>query len=118
MPMEMLTAIVGLVALTLWMALKHAVAAHQASKQREIVRRGAVCEGRVVAIQRPFLLDNCTRLYFDFLPDGTEDCVRACHVDRRSADEPIPSLPAQGTLVSVRYLPERPDHAVIGKLVS
>jgi len=118
MPMEMLTAVAGLVVLTLWMAVKHAVAAHQAGKQREIVRRGTVCQGRVVAIQRPFLLDNCTRLYFDFLPDGTEHSVRACHVDRRADDDLIASLPAQGTLVSVRYLPERPRHAVIGKLVS
>ena len=118
MPIEVTTALIALTAITLSLAAKHVIAAHHAMKQREIARHGRVGEGRVVAIQRPFLLDNCTRLYFDFLPDGTEHAVRACHVDRRPPDEFKASLPAQGTLVSVRYLPEHPRQAVIGKLIS
>lgn len=118
MSAEVSTAILALVAMTLWMAAKHAVAVRQAFKQREIARRGVVCQGRVVAIQRPFFLDSCTRLYFDFLPEGTDQEVRACHVDRRAQDELTASLPAQGSLVSIRYLPEQPRDAIIGKLVS
>jgi hypothetical protein len=118
MPTEVIISIAALMALTLWMAVKHAVATHAVEAQRSIVQQGIACQGRVVAIQRPFLLDNCTRLYFDFLPPGAERAVRACHVDRRPPDELHASLPAQGTLVSVRYLPHRPHRAVIGKLVS
>jgi hypothetical protein len=118
MPAEVSTAIFALAALTLWMAAKHAVAVHQAFKQREIARRGIACQGRVVAIQRPFFMDSCTRLYFDFVPDGADCEVRACHVERRSEGELRASLPVQGTLVSVRYLPEQPRAAIIGKLVS
>ena len=118
MPNEFTTVLIVLIAATLWFVAKHAIATHQSTKQRDIAQRGRVGEGRVVAIQRPFLLDNCTRLYFDFLPEGTEHAVRACHVDRRSPEELNAALPAQGTLVSVRYLPEHPSQAVIGKLIS
>jgi len=118
MQAEVVLALGGLFAITLWIALKHVLAAQQASLQRSIAQRGSICQGRVVAIQRPFLLDNCTRLYFDFSPDGRDDLVRACHIDRREPDELRAPLPAQGTLVTVRYLPHRPRHAVIGKLVS
>ena len=62
--------------------------------------------------------DACTRLYFDFVPEGMNQEVRACHVDRRANDEPMASLPAQGALVSIRYLPEQPRAAIIGKLVA
>jgi hypothetical protein len=118
MSIEVVLSLTVLVAITLWLALKHAIAMHQASVQRDIALRGAMCQGRVVAIQRPFLLDNCTRLYFDFQPHGEMDAVRGCHIDRRSPDELQASLPAQGTLVTVRYLPHEPRRAVIGKLIS
>jgi hypothetical protein len=118
MQAEVILAVGVLVAITLWLAIKHAFATQQMSRQREIAQRGSICQGRVVAIQRPFLLDNCTRLYFDFAPDGQEEVVRGCHIDRRETDEVRASLPAQGTLVTVRYLPNRPRQAVIGKLVS
>jgi hypothetical protein len=118
MSTEVIISLAALMAVTLWIAVKHAVAMHQAAAQRSIAQQGVACQGRVVAIQRPFLLDNCTRLYFDFLPPGTEHAVRACHVDRRPAEELHASLPAQGTLVTIRYLPHRPQRAVIGKLVA
>jgi hypothetical protein len=107
-----------LMAATLWMALRHGISAHHAKRQCEIARRGATCEGRVVAIQRPFMLDSCTRLYFDFVPHGFGETVRVCHIDRRPASEQRPGLPTAGSVVTVRYLPERPRQAVIGKLVS
>ena len=118
MQAEVILALGGLVAITVWLAFKHVFATQQALRQREIALQGSIGQGRVVAIQRPFLLGNCTRLYFDFSPDGKDEVVRACHIDRREADELRASLPAQGTLVTVRYLPHQPQHAVIGKLLS
>jgi hypothetical protein len=106
-----------LIAITVWMAVRHALAVHHAKRQSEIAHRGASCEGKIVAIQRPFMLDSCTRLYFDFVPPGLTEAVRVCHIDRRPAAEQRPSLPAAGSIVTVRYLPGRPQQAVIGKLV-
>jgi hypothetical protein len=106
-----------LMAATLWMAVRHGIRAHHVKRQSEIARHGAICEGKVVAIQRPFMLDSCTRLYFDFVPHGVGEPVRVCHVDRRPAAEQRPGLPTAGSIVTVRYLPERPRQAVIGKLV-
>ena len=106
-----------LIAVALWMAVRHALVVHHAKRQAEIAQRGASCEGKIVAIQRPFMLDACTRLYFDFVPHGLAETVRVCHIDRRPAAEQRPTLPAAGSIVTVRYLPDRPQQAVIGKLV-
>lgn len=114
----LITPVVFLVALTLWLAVRHVVRVEHDRRQHEIATRGAFCQGRVVAIQRPFLLDSCTRLYFEFAPPGTQQAVRCCHVDRRPTEEMCASLPSTGTVVTVRYLPEQPQQAVIGKLVS
>jgi hypothetical protein len=115
---ELLLPLIALIVLTLWLAARHVLAFVQGESQREIARSGASCQGRVVAIQRPFLLDACTRLYFDFVPEGRDRPVRVCHVDRRPLTELHASLPVAGASVAVRYLPHRPRRAVICKLVS
>lgn len=115
---ELLPPVGALIALTLWLALKHVAAIVRGQQQLEIMRRGATCEGRVVAIQRPFMTDACTRLYFDFVPAGGDRPLRACHVDRRPPDQMRASLPPAGTLVTVSYLPNRPQRAVIARLVT
>ena len=107
-----------LTALTVWLALKQAFAAHRAAKQRLIVQVGATCFGKVVAIQHPFMLDECIRVYFDFVPTGMNEPVRVCHIAPRNAIESNRSLPATGSTVTIRYLPEQPRQAVIGKLVA
>lgn len=107
-----------LIAIVVWLAIKHAIAAQRLQQQRRIAYAGATCLGRVVAIQRPFMLDDCTRLYFDFVPSGSEEPVRACHVVRSTPDESARPLPTQGSTITVRYVPERPRSAVIGKLVT
>jgi hypothetical protein len=113
-PSEVLLAIGLLIGITVWIALQYAIAAHRAEGQRQIAKGGVACLGRVVAIQRPFMLNDCTRLYFDFVPMGTEELVRGCHITHRTqdGDSTLP-LPAQGTLVRVRYLPEQPHRALI-----
>jgi hypothetical protein len=115
---QMLLPISALIATTMWLAIRHAVGAAQSQRQLEIARRGASCQGKVVAIQRPFMLDACTRLYFDFVPEGGERTMRACHIDRRPPEELHASLPTAGSVVTIRYLPERPQRAVITKLVT
>jgi hypothetical protein len=86
--------------------------------QQEILKRGVLAQGKVVRLWRPPLFGAFTRIYFEFEPNGAEQAVRSCHVDRRSSAELAASLPAVGSSVGVRYLPENPAQAVIAKLVS
>jgi hypothetical protein len=86
--------------------------------QQEILKRGAAVQGRVLRIWRPPLFGAFTRVYFEFQPlDGPHASVQTCHIDRRQG-ESTASLPAVGTWVRVKYLPEQPSRAVIAKLVS
>lgn len=118
MSQEVFAAIGSLIAITCWLAIKHALAVHRAVRQQRIAAAGAACFGKVIAIQRPFLLDDCTRLYFDFVPNGMAEPVRACHIALRTDDSQAHALPPQGATVSIRYLPDHPQCAVIGKLVT
>lgn len=86
--------------------------------QQEILKRGQMAHGRVLHIWRPKLYGSFPRIYFEFAPTGVDGTVRGCHVDRRSVAEPTASLPAVGTTVTVRYLPDQPRQAVIARLVS
>jgi hypothetical protein len=92
--------------------LKGLVAAQQ------IVKHGRLAEGTVVHIWRPPVVGSFPRVYFEFQPDGHDNIVRCCHVDRRSLAGETTSLPAVGTRVTVRYLPKDPTRAVIARLVS
>jgi hypothetical protein len=102
-------------ATAIWSSLTVSRAARE---QQEILKRGQVADGRVLHIWRPKLYGAFPRVYFEFAPPGLDGTVRGCHVDRRSVAEPSSSLPAVGTTVSVRYLPEKPQAAVIARLVS
>lgn len=86
--------------------------------QQDIVRRGLSAQARIVRIWRPPLFGAFTRIYFEFQPEGGRSPVRACHVDRRSADDLLASLPAVGSRVNIRYLADNPSRAVIARLVS
>jgi hypothetical protein len=88
-----------------------------AQLQQEILKRGAVAQGRILRIWRPPLFGAFTRVYFEFHPVDAPASVQTCHVDRRMGESRA-SLPAVGTFVRVKYLPERPSRAVIAKLVS
>jgi len=89
-----------------------------AREQQHILKRGQEAHGRVLHIWRPKLYGAFTRIYFEFEAHGLNGAVRGCHVDRRTAGELSASLPAVGTTVAVRYLPESPRRAVIARLVS
>ena len=86
-------------------------------EQQEILKRGHVAHGRILHIWRPKLRGAFARIYFEFEPAGM-DTVRGCHIDRRPVEELRASLPAVGTTVAVRYLPDQPKQAVIARLVS
>jgi hypothetical protein len=107
-----------IIGILVWLTMKRVVAVHQSVKQLQIAAYGVACEGKVVAIQRPFMLDDCTRLYFDYKPAGAKRPLRACHVARRGSDKVQTAMPAAGSVVSVRYLPDEPRQAVIRKLVA
>ena len=106
------------VGLTAWLAHINVASQRQMEREIEIVTRGQCCQGRVLAVQRPFLLESATRLYFEFAPPGAARPVQCCHTERRPAHRIAPTLPTVGTFVTVTYLPESPEDAVIGKLVS
>jgi len=89
-----------------------------AQSAQEIVKRGIAAQGRVLRIWQPPLMGSFARVYFEFHPEGHDRALRCCHVDRRSADDPVASLPAVGASVAIRYLPENPARAVIARLVS
>ncbi len=100
-----------------WLAVRHALAVARERRQVEISHHGESCQGRVVAIQEPFMLDACVRLYFDFVPDGADKPLRACHIARCSSDQIKRALPVAGSTVTVRYLREQPKQAVIPRLI-
>jgi len=86
--------------------------------QQDILKRGLAAQGKILRIWKPPLFGTFTRIYFEFEPSGFNGTLRGCHVDRRFADELAASLPAVGSPVSVRYLPDEPAQAVIARLVS
>lgn len=110
--------IVLLVATAVWTAMAQLARHRRTCRQLEIVSRGVCCEGKVVAIQRPSVVDGCTRLYFDFEPQGADRPLRACHVDRCPLGHSPAALVSIGQVVSVRYLQDRPRDALISNLVS
>jgi hypothetical protein len=118
MAIEVLLAVGFMTAISTWVIIKHAIAMRHLNWQREVVAVGVACQGRIVAIQRPFMLDDCTRFYVDFVPSGTKEPVRVCHIERTATTERARALPAEGTTVTVCYLPDRPLRAVIGKFFS
>jgi hypothetical protein len=94
------------------------VDAKAVDEQRDILKRGAQAQARIVKVWRPPLIGSFPRLYFEFEPEGSVGTVRCCHVHREAHEGFVASLPAIGTTVSVRYLPENPAQAVIAKFVS
>lgn len=100
-------------------AVLSCLSASRASRQQmDILKRGHATDGRVLHIWRPKLYGAFTRIYFEYEPAGLVGPVRGCHIDRRVAGEPMASLPAVGSTVAVRYLPDSPRQAVIARLVS
>jgi hypothetical protein len=117
MPAEYVSAIAFLVGALVAMIASSRSVTLGAQLQQEILKRGALAQGRILRIWRPPVFGAFTRVYFEFHPLDAPESVQTCHVDRRMG-ESTASLPAVGTWVRVKYLPERPTRAVIAKLVS
>ena len=107
----------SLITLALRLMLVHAADQRQSRQQDEIAARGRSCQGRVLAVQRPFLFESTTRLYFEFAPPGAERPIQCCHSERRPATLLPTALPSAGTLITVHYLPDRPETAAISTLL-
>jgi hypothetical protein len=117
MPAEYVSAISFLVGALVAMIASSRSVTLGAQLQQEILKRGTLVQGRILRIWRPPVFGAFTRVYFEFHPHDAPESVQTCHVDRRLG-ESMASLPAVGTWVRVKYLPERPSRAVIAKLVS
>jgi hypothetical protein len=85
---------------------------------QQIVKEGRMTEGVVIRVWRPPVAGGFPRVYFEFQPQGSDAIVRGCHIDRRSLAGEVTSLPAVGSRVTVKYLPDNPGQAVIARLVS
>lgn len=106
-----------IVTLSAWLAHSTAASRRQEQREIELATRGECCQGRILAVQRPFLLESTTRLYFEFAPPGWKTKVQCCHTERRLPERIDTLLPSVGMYVTVRYLPENPQEALIGKLL-
>jgi len=118
MPHEFLSATTFLAGILVAMIISCKATVRAAQSAQEIAKRGLAAEGRVLRIWRPPVMGSFVRVYFEFQPDGQDRSLRCCHVDRRPGGGQTASLPAVGSSVSIRYLPESPAHAVIARLVS
>ncbi|HLS82027.1 MAG TPA: hypothetical protein VK025_11545 [Steroidobacter sp.] len=116
MASELLFSVGMVIALAVWLGAKRALAVRRRTRQAQVACFGASSQGTIAAIQRPFLLDSCTRFYFDFTPAGAPEPLRVCHVVHDWLDELSCTPPPIGASVSVRYLPEAPREAVIAVL--
>lgn len=98
-------------------ALRLAQREREGKRQLRIAALGEACDGTIIAVQRPFLFDTSTRLFFEYTPPGRSDALRCCHIARCNTGCPPAMLPHAGARITVRYLPDAPQHAVIGTLI-
>jgi hypothetical protein len=110
--------IIILCLVTTWTVYSSFSNAQQSARQVRTLECGVSCRATVVGVQRPFLLDPYTRVYFEFVPQGCDKPIRGCHMERRTSTEVAMALPATGGQVQVSYLPDDPECAVIGRLVN
>jgi hypothetical protein len=118
MPAEFMSAIAFLSGALVAMIASCKSVSQGVQLQQEILKRGLAAQGRILRMWRPPIFGAFTRIYFEFEARDAAAPVRTCHVDRRRYGELAASLPAVGTFVTVRYLPENPTNAVIARLVS
>ncbi len=118
MPIDLPSLIAFSGGIVLAMILSGKVALRGALSSQQIAKNGQLTEGTVIRVWRPPMAGSFPRVYFEFQPHGSDRLVRGCHVDRRALSGEVTSLPAVGSRVTVRYLPENPAQAVIARLVS
>jgi len=115
---EILSSIAFVIGMFFAMNTSRRLTAQQTSQQQQILKSGAVAQGTVTHVWQPPLMGSFPRIYFRFEPQDGAGPVECCHIDRRPLHNATASLPAVGATVSVRYLPDNPNAAVIAKLVS
>ena len=118
MPIDLPSLIAFSGGIVLAMILSGKIALRGVLSSQHIAKNGQMTEGVVIRVWRPPMAGSFPRVYFEFLPQGSDRPVQGCHIDRRALSGEVTSLPAVGSRVMVRYLPENPAHAVIARLVS
>lgn len=91
--------------------------ARQSTLDLQLLRAGTLTTGKVVAINRPFGLPHEAHVYFSYsTPRGT--LMQCSCVDLRALrDHSAVEIPSVGTQISIRYLSDAPEHAVIPQLL-
>lgn len=118
MPIETLSCVAFLAGSVFAAVISSQAVSKAVRMQQDILKYGLVAQGKILRIWTPPLVGAFTRIYFEFEPSASEGSLRVCHVDRRFPEELAASLPAVGSEVSVKYLPDNPEQAVIARLVS
>lgn len=118
MPAEVITAVTILMAVMIVSLSAQWRRARQSILDRQLLERGVLTTGKVVAINRPIGLPYESHVYFTFEVPGRSPILRSCCVDMRALREQHAlAIPNVGTQVPVRYLPHAPSHAVIAQLM-
>lgn len=115
---EILSAVFFVIGMIVAMNTSRALTAKQSFEQQQILKTGLQAQGTVTQVWQPPLAGSFPRIYFRFEPREGSAPVECCHIDRRPQGPATASLPAVGSSVSVRYLPDNPRSAVIARLVS
>jgi hypothetical protein len=118
MPIDLPSLIAFSGGIVLAMILSGKIAIRGVLDSQHIAKNGQVTEGVVIRVWRPPMAGSFPRVYFEFQPHGSQTRIQGCHIDRRALSGEVTSLPAVGSRVMVRYLPENPAQAVIARLVS
>lgn len=117
MPAEVMSATVALVCVMILAITAQWRRGRQAALARQLQHAGSLTTGKVIAINRPFGAPRETHVYFSYEVPGVGTLLQSCCVDLRALREQhAVFLPSVGSEVTVRYLPQAPDHAILPQL--
>jgi hypothetical protein len=115
-PSEIIAALTFLACAVAAMLLSQWRRKRDTTLEQRVLKHGTVTMGKIIAINRPIGSRNETEVYFSFDLPGSGSFLRSCCIDLRALKEQSVLFPSVGAQVSVRYLPEDPQCAVIPQL--
>jgi hypothetical protein len=112
-PFELVLAVFVVLSAAAYNVMTQRRLSRAARVQQDILERGAEVRGCIVAINRPLFAGGTAEVYFTFdTAHGPE--LHSCAITPGTLRE---SIPAIGTPITIRYLPEDPAQALIPQLV-